>query len=72
MSYISFFKNKFIPTDEVNLNFLDNFLSIVRGYQVFTFFKTVDGGKPLFLDHHIENCYFFSRKKFFSEHRNFQ
>ena len=54
MSYISFFKNQFIPTDEVNLNFLDNFLSIVRGYQVFTFFKTVDGGKPLFLDHHIE------------------
>ena len=54
MSHISFFKNQFIPTDEVNLNFLDNFLSIVRGYQVFTFFKTVDGGKPLFLDHHIE------------------
>ena len=54
MSHISFFKNQFIPTDEVNLNFLDNFLSIVRGYQVFTFFKTVDGGKPLFLDHHIK------------------
>ena len=54
MSHISFFKNQFIPTDEVNLNFLDNFLSIVRGYQVFTFFKTVDEGKPLFLDHHIE------------------
>ena len=54
MSYISFFKDRFIPTDEINLNFRDNFLSIVRGYQVFTFFKTIDEGKPLFLDHHIK------------------
>jgi|TARA_B100001105_G_scaffold198290_1_gene162063 D-alanine transaminase/branched-chain amino acid aminotransferase len=54
MSYVSFFKNQFIPTDEISLNFSDNFLTIVRGYQVFTFFKTAYGGKPLFLDHHID------------------
>ena len=54
MKHISYARDKFIPTNEVNLNIIDNFLSIVRGYQVFTFLKTVNKGKPVFLDHHLD------------------
>jgi len=54
MSHISFAKDKFIPTSEVSLSISDNFLSVIRGYQVFTFLKTVNGGKPVFLDHHLD------------------
>jgi len=54
MKHISYARDKFIPTNEVNLNVIDNFLSIVRGYQVFTFLKTVNKGKPVFLDHHLD------------------
>ena len=54
MKHISYARDKFIPTDEVNLNVIDNFLSVVRGYQVFTFLKTVNQGKPVFLDHHLD------------------
>jgi branched-subunit amino acid aminotransferase/4-amino-4-deoxychorismate lyase len=54
MKHISYARDKFILTDEVNLNVIDNFLSVVRGYQVFTFLKTVNGGKPIFLDHHLD------------------
>lgn len=54
MSHISFSKDKFIPTSEVSLSVSDNFLSVIRGYQVFTFLKTVNGGKPVFLEHHLD------------------
>ncbi len=57
MSHISFFNGKFIPTNEVSLNLLDNFLTVVRGYQVFTFLKTVNQGQPIFLDHHIDRVF---------------
>ena len=57
MSHISFFNGKFIPTNEVSLNLLDNFLTIVRGYQVFTFLKTTNQGQPIFLDHHIDRIF---------------
>ena len=57
MSHISFFNGKFIPTNEVELNFLDNFLTVVRGYQVFTFLKTTNQGQPIFLDHHIDRLF---------------
>tara|TARA_B110000116_G_C16736068_1_gene536121 strand:- start:239 stop:1114 length:876 start_codon:yes stop_codon:yes gene_type:complete len=54
MKHISYARDKFIPTDEVNLSVLGNFLSVVRGYQVFTFLKTINKGKPVFLDHHLD------------------
>jgi len=54
MKNISFAKDKFIPTSEVSLSISDNFLSVIRGYQVFTFLKTVNGGKPVFLNHHLD------------------
>jgi D-alanine transaminase/branched-chain amino acid aminotransferase len=54
MKNISYARDKFISTDEVSLNILGNFLSIVRGYQVFTFLKTVNKGKPVFLNHHLD------------------
>ena len=54
MSHISFSKDKFIPTSKVSLSVSDNFLSVIRGYQVFTFLKTVNGGKPVFLEHHLD------------------
>ena len=57
MTHISFFNGKFIPTNEVSLNFLDNFLTVVRGYQVFTFLKTVNQGQPIFLNHHIDRLF---------------
>ena len=57
MSLISFSRDKFIPSDEVSLNVRSNFLSIARGYQVFTFFKTVNNGKPVFLDDHINRVF---------------
>ena len=57
MSHISFFNGKFIPTNEVSLNLLDNFLTVVRGYQVFTFLKTTNQGQPIFLDHHINRVF---------------
>ena len=54
MTLISFSRDKFIPSEEVALNIKSNFLSIVRGYQVFTFFKTVNNGNPVFLNDHID------------------
>jgi len=54
MSHISFAKDQFIPTNEVSLSVSDNFLSVIRGYQVFTFLKTVNGGKPVFLEDHLD------------------
>ena len=53
MSLISFSRDKFIPSDEVSLTVRGNYLSVTRGYQVFTFFKTVNNGVPVFLDDHI-------------------
>ena len=53
MSLISFSRDKFIPSDEVSLTVRGNYLSITRGYQVFTFFKT-NNGVPVFLDDHID------------------
>ena len=49
MSLISFSRDKFIPSDEVSLSVRGNYLSITRGYQVFTFFKTANNGVPVFL-----------------------
>ena len=46
MSLISFSRDKFIPSDEVSLNVRGNYLSVTRGYQVFTFFKTTNNGIP--------------------------
>ena len=57
MSLISFSRDKFIPSEEVSLNVRSNFLSIARGYQVFTFFKTVNNGKPVFLEDHINRVF---------------
>ena len=57
MSHISFFNGKFIPTNDVSLNLLDNFLTVVRGYQVFTFLKTTNQGQPIFLDYHIDRVF---------------
>ena len=57
MSHISFAKDKFIPTSEVSLSISDNFLSDIRGYQVFTFLKTVNGGKPVFWTTTLIGCY---------------
>ena len=54
MKHISYARDKFVSTDEVSLSILGNFLSIVRGYQVFTFLKTVNKGKPVFLNHHLD------------------
>ena len=54
MSLISFSRDKFIPSSEVNLTVRGNYLSITRGYQVFTFFKTVDNGTPVFLEDHLD------------------
>ena len=52
MSLISFSRDKFIPSDEVSLTVRGNYLSVTRGYQVFTFFKTANNGVPVFLDDH--------------------
>ena len=57
MTLISFSRDKFIPSEEVSLSIKSNFLSIVRGYQVFTFFKTVNNGNPVFLDDHINRVF---------------
>ena len=54
MSLISFSRDKFIPSEEVSLNVRGNYLSVTRGYQVFTFFKTANNGVPVFLDDHID------------------
>ena len=54
MSLISFSRDKFIPSDEVSLTVRGNYLSVTRGYQVFTFFKTTNNGVPVFLDDHID------------------
>lgn len=53
MSLISFSRDKFIPSSEVNLTVRGNYLSITRGYQVFSFFKTVNNGTPVFLEDHL-------------------
>lgn len=53
MSLISFSRNQFIPSEEVNLTVRGNYLSITRGYQVFSFFKTVNNGTPVFLEDHL-------------------
>ena len=57
MTLISFSRDKFIPSEEVSLSIKSNFLSIVRGYQVFTFFKTINNGNPVFLDDHINRVF---------------
>ena len=54
MSLISFSRDKFIPSDEVSLNVRGNYLSVTRGYQVFTFFKTTNNGTPVFLEDHLD------------------
>jgi branched-subunit amino acid aminotransferase/4-amino-4-deoxychorismate lyase len=54
MSLISFSRDKFIPSEEVSLNVRGNYLSVTRGYQVFTFFKTTNNGVPVFLDDHVD------------------
>jgi len=54
MSLISFSRDKFIPSDEVSLSVRGNYLSITRGYQVFTFFKTANNGTPVFLNDHVD------------------
>ena len=54
MSLISFSRDKFIPSDEVSLNVRGNYLSVTRGYQVFTFFKTTNNGIPVFLEDHVD------------------
>jgi|TARA_B100000123_G_scaffold201337_1_gene151338 branched-chain amino acid aminotransferase len=54
MSLISFSRDKFIPSDDVSLSVRGNYLSITRGYQVFTFFKTANNGIPVFLDDHVD------------------
>ena len=57
MSLISFSRDKFIPSDEVSLLVKDNYLGVVRGYQVFTFLKTVNNGIPVFLYDHIDRIF---------------
>ena len=54
MSYISYSRDKFIATEEVNLGILSNFLSVIRGFQVFTFLKTINNGNPIFLNYHVD------------------
>ena len=54
MSYISYSRGKYIATEEVNLGILSNFLSVIRGFQVFTFLKTVNNGNPIFLNYHVD------------------
>ena len=54
MSLISFSRDRFIPSEEVSLNVRGNYLSVTRGYQVFTFFKTTNNGVPVFLEDHID------------------
>ena len=54
MGLISFSRDKFIPSEEVSLNVRGNYLSVTRGYQVFTFFKTTNKGVPVFLDDHVD------------------
>ena len=54
MSLISFSRDKFISSEEVSLNVRGNYLSVTRGYQVFTFFKTTNNGVPVFLDDHVD------------------
>jgi len=71
MSLISFSRDKFIPSDEVSLGVRTNYLSVTRGYQVFTFFKTANNGVPVFLDDHIdrivENAHAMKMNLFFSK-----
>ena len=54
MSLISFSRDRFIPSEKVSLNVRGNYLSVTRGYQVFTFFKTANNGVPVFLEDHID------------------
>jgi len=54
MSLISFSRDRYIPSEEVSLNVRGNYLSVTRGYQVFTFFKTANNGVPVFLKDHID------------------
>ena len=54
MSLISFSRDRFIPSEEVSLNVRGNYLSVTRGYQVFTFFKTANNVVPVFLEDHID------------------
>ncbi len=56
MKYISYTQKGFTPTEEVSFNFSKNYLSIVRGYQVFTFFRTMNM-KPIFLDDHLDRIF---------------
>ena len=57
MGLISFSRDKFIPSEEVSLNVRGNYLSVTRGYQVFTFFKTTNNGVPVFLDDHVDRIF---------------
>ena len=54
MKHISYSIDNYVPTKEVSLNILDNFLTVVRGYQVFTVLKTVNKGRPIFLNYHLD------------------
>ncbi len=56
MKYISYTQEGFTPTEDVSFNFSKNYLSIVRGYQVFTFFRTMNM-KPIFLDDHLDRIF---------------
>jgi branched-chain amino acid aminotransferase len=56
VKYISYTQEGFTPTEEVSFNFSKNYLSIVRGYQVFTFFRTMNM-KPIFLDDHLDRIF---------------
>jgi branched-chain amino acid aminotransferase len=50
----SFFKNQFVPSEQVFLHVSD--LAIQRGYGIFEFFK-VRKGKPLFIDDYLDRFY---------------
>jgi branched-chain amino acid aminotransferase len=56
VKYISYTQEGFTPTEEVSFNFSKNYLSIVRGYQVFTFFRTMNM-KPIFLEDHLDRIF---------------
>ena len=54
MKFISYSREKFVKTEDVSLGVISNFLSVIRGFQVFTFLKTTNGGKPIFLELHVD------------------
>jgi branched-chain amino acid aminotransferase len=54
-----YINDTFITADQASLLITD--LSIQRGYGIFDFFKTI-GGKPIFLEDHLERFYNSARK----------